>query len=454
MKILLIFFYIFKEIQSQSIVKFNFTTKLPNIENITNETFYKINRNDINVPFCLGTPKQCCNLLIDFSYYHLVIISSSVSNVEIKINKFNENSSSTYKCENNKTKHYFFSDFHILFPSKESFYINNEIISSNDFFLATKLTDYKSKEKYDYLCGGIGLGIYGKNLDFPNSNLITNLKKKNIINTYDFTIKYFDNEKGELIIGNKPHEYDSKNFKFENYVQTKSPSSTKDKWSIFFDKLSYGNNDIDNIDFNLRTNCIFSLNEGLIMGDGYYKNIIDEYFFNEEIKKGNCFVNVINYVYIYYYCNIKNIDFSKMKKLQMYNKEMNYTFEFTYQDLFYEENGFKYFLIRFYNRTSKNGVWFLGKPFFKKYQLTFNLDSKIIGFYKPILKKNIFSHINTFLILFFGILITTLLIYIIIFKLRKPRKLRANELNDEYDYTTQINKLNNNIKNKLLEFDN
>ncbi len=222
----------------------------------------------------------------------------------------------------------------------------------------------------------------------------------------------------------------------------------------FFDKLSYGNNDIDNIDFNLRTNCIFSLNEGLIMGDGYYKNIIDEYFFNEEIKKGNCFVNVINYVYIYYYCNIKNIDFSKMKKLKMYNKEMNYTFEFTYQDLFYEENGFKYFLIRFYNRTSKNGVWFLGKPFFKKYQLTFNLDSKIIGFYKPILKKNIFSHINTFLILFFGILITTLLIYIIIFKLRKPRKLRANELNDEYDYTTQINKVNNNIKNKLLEFDN
>ena len=84
MKILLILFYIIKQIKSQSIVKFNFTTKLPNIENITNETFYKINRNDINIPFCLGTPKQCCNVLIDFSYYHLVIISSSVSNIEKK----------------------------------------------------------------------------------------------------------------------------------------------------------------------------------------------------------------------------------------------------------------------------------------------------------------------------------------------------------------------------------
>ena len=40
------------------------------------------------------------------------------------------------------------------------------------------------------------------------------------------------------------------------------------------------------------------------------------------------------------------------------------------------------------------------------------------------------------------------------YKLRKPRKLRANELNDEYDYSTQINSVNNNIKNKLLEFDN
>ena len=190
------------------------------------------------------------------------------------------------------------------------------------------------------------------------------------------------------------------------------------------------------------------------MGDGYYKNIIDNEFFNEEIKNENCFIKLVNGVYFYYYCNVKKTDFSKMKSLKMYNKEMNYTFEFTHQDLFYEENGFKYFLIRFYNRTSKDGVWFLGKPFFKKFQLTFNMDLKTIGFYKPVLKHDNYNNINTFLIIIFGTLITSLLIYIIMYKLRKPRKLRANELNDEYDYSTQINSVNNNIKNKLLEFDN
>ena len=40
------------------------------------------------------------------------------------------------------------------------------------------------------------------------------------------------------------------------------------------------------------------------------------------------------------------------------------------------------------------------------------------------------------------------------YKFIKIRKLIANELNDEYDYIKKINILNNNIKNKLLEFDN
>ena len=42
------------------------------------------------------------------------------------------------------------------------------------------------------------------------------------------------------------------------------------------------------------------------------------------------------------------------------------------------------------------------------------MDLKTIGFYKPVLKQNNYNNINTFLIIIFGTLITSLLIYIII----------------------------------------
>ena len=174
-------FCLMKKILSYSIIKYNFKTSIPNFEKTINETLYFLNRNDINIPFCLGTPKQCCNLIILLDQYPIIVISSSVLKYVKNSNKFNENNSSTFQCLNNNTKFYF-QDFISVFPSEESITINNQSIPSSQFFLGKKLKDFKSSEKYFELCGSLGFGFLQDDLlEYKYSNLIMNLKKNNII---------------------------------------------------------------------------------------------------------------------------------------------------------------------------------------------------------------------------------------------------------------------------------
>ena len=75
----------------------------------------------------------------------------------------------------------------------------------------------------------------------------------------------------------------------------------------------------------------------------------------------------------------------------------------------------------------------MGEKFLRKYQLIFDLDKKIIGFYTP-QNDSSTPFIIIFLLISF-ILITILLLIYIFFRLKKPRKIRANELlDDNYDY--------------------
>jgi hypothetical protein len=64
----------------------------------------------------------------------------------------------------------------------------------------------------------------------------------------------------------------------------------------------------------------------------------------------------------------------------------------------------------------------------KKYQLIYDLDRKIIGLYKGNSSKGF-----NFYILFLIILILVIigLIYYIFFYIKTPRKIRANELEDD-----------------------
>ena len=135
-----------------------------------------------------------------------------------------------------------------------------------------------------------------------------------------------------------------------------------------------------------------------------------------------------------------------MKKLYFYNKELNYSFEFSYTDLFFynELDNKYYFLIEFERNTGERNRWLIGEFFFKKYQLFFNQDSKKIGIYTQNFinnSKNENNWINKnkwyliLIIILFFLLIGLAILIIFFIRNRPKRKKKANELvDDEYEY--------------------
>ena len=139
-------------------------------------------------------------------------------------------------------------------------------------------------------------------------------------------------------------------------------------------------------------------------------------------------------------------------------KSINFNFTFTGKELFYIENKKKYFKILFVFSNSQS-YWYLGREFLKKYRLRFNPDKKLI--YIPLGNnenetktennqisdnKSIYKQVYIWIILTFAIVIIGLVLFIIFYLKKYPRKKRANELIDDEDYDyTQKDNLDQNI---------
>jgi hypothetical protein len=90
-------------------------------------------------------------------------------------------------------------------------------------------------------------------------------------------------------------------------------------------------------------------------------------------------------------------------------KEIEMNFTFNESDLWYKFEGKKYYLILF---QPYGNVWQLGKPFFQKYQVVFDQDKSVFGFYNLNYEKP--SYFNKNWIIVFLIYITIFLIWNII----------------------------------------
>jgi len=119
-------------------------------------------------------------------------------------------------------------------------------------------------------------------------------------------------------------------------------------------------------------------------------------------------------------------------------------FELTYEDLFKEKNDKLYFLI-YFNDKNTFSRYTIGQILLKKYLLTFNYDTKYIGFYNkniPINSTETESGSNKGygLFLYFVVIILFIVFLALGFLLGKKiyentRKKRANELlDDDYEY--------------------
>ena len=85
-----------------------------------------------------------------------------------------------------------------------------------------------------------------------------------------------------------------------------------------------------------------------------------------------------------------------------------------------------------FNKNHRLNEWTLGRIFMKKYEMIFDPENKLIGFYNDYKGKS-FNMSFTILIIFIIIIIGLIVIVNHIMKLKR-RKTRANEIDEVFDY--------------------
>jgi len=340
---------------------------------------------------------------------------------------------------------------------------DQEMIKPIDLYIKFKEKDYS-----DHRPGVIGFSYY--------SEFISELKERNEINKYDFSFIYTNalEEKGELIIGDLPHMYDNDNYNVTNLRTAKILKETI-KWNINFDIYIVPKNQSEkDFYFGIDETATFYIEEFFITGSHKYLNYIEENFFKKYQQKKLCKRNIhfkayYEETFFHIICDINNEQtrkefFDEFPILIFSQKEMFHNFSLTSEDLFsiIPDGKRILFNIDFILNSNK---WIIGKPFFKKYQLIFNSDSNLISYYvnpkdininreEEYKNNKVGNGVKIFIIIF--LIILAFVVGIIFGKIlcnKYNRKMRANELEDNYSYNT-INSNNDDNKTDLIKNNN
>ena len=253
----------------------------------------------------------------------------------------------------------------------------------NDFY-----TDIKK-------CGHLGLLPPGITTGMTNSklNFIQQLKNKRIIDNYNWYIRFNKDKTGELVIGAAPHEIKPENYLEEDLTMTHAKlMNDVFSWEIKFSAI-YLYDNISNKKYNLKPfNGLITINENFIYSTKEYFNNITSLYFEQYFNNKKCKIETITKTYDRYfviYCHQKNFtldDLQKFPILSFQSSELNFIFNFDFNDLFLKAKD-KYIFKVIYGNDY--GHWKLGKTFLEKYQFVFNYDSKMFGFYQKFIPENI-----------------------------------------------------------------
>lgn len=385
----------------------------------------------IIIEIAIGTPPQKLNCSINLNTFYSLFLSHKIPDIDLP-SYYNKSSSQTYNCTN---ENYYHSqedfDYSEIFNDKiELFSLDKKSILNENFTFL--LIDELKKEVPNefYASGLIGLRLKNKNnvRQIDENRFIYQIKKYGII---DREIFYFDfnknDENGYFVIGEEISINDDNYLKI--YAGYLYMPNIGQEWSFNFDNVYYGNNIIKD-----SNDCLIKTENGLIVGPTNYENFIREFFRNESTCSFD--YTKMGYATFKYYSCDKSFDESKIENLTFELKSISFNFTFNGKDLFYNENGKKYFKIIFLR--DKQPYWYLGREFLKKYKLRFDTDRKSI--FIPVNKKindksTAFYKLAHFWIIFsLGIFIIILIAIIIIVLKKFPRKKRANELEDDEDY--------------------
>lgn len=434
---------------------------------ITNEIMKNIFLNELFLKLEIGSPPQKINLRVSVNSNDFFVSKEDATfekNYPKKQGNFyyNNSKSSTFEIQPNKKGNVYFSHIH------ESEYVMDNIkfhttdknkqinIKQFEFFLAHRVS-------------GPNHGIVGLKIS-PHSKIkedfLSSLKKYNLIKNKIWYLDFNNyNINGNLVIGNYPHfdnnivkkdktkYYDINHFeKIYSITYNEKWDST---WGLNFNKIFLQNITTSDYFEILNTNekcknAILNPNLGVIIGSHSFKYIFEVNYLNKYLNSGICYQPILrinrNYEqksYYYYYCRSSYIEHMKknFQPIIFEHKEFKFNFTLEFDDIYIKKNNYIFLRIIF---DESNQNWLFGSPFFSKYTLFFDSDSKEIGFYSPninnnIIKENYNKNKNPFTSkIFFQFFIGIFLLIVGIYLGKKiyglKRKLRANELEDKFEY--------------------
>jgi hypothetical protein len=419
-KIVFIIFFIilFTSIYSHIIIPFKNNLDILSLtENNFIDKLYDLN---ITSNISLGTPFQTIPFNIKLRQYHLIVLSQDSIDGK-KIISFNQSNSKSFFSKYNYPEFLDLPELEFGKKSYDNFKIDNNIIEEFNFLLG-----YDSYYNQSEI-----LGL--KNNDFyVNYSFIYQLKNRKYINSSIFYFKFSENNfnEGEIIIGNYPHEIEKNKYKYESY-QTIGIITTKYTlyYDIYITKITIGDKIIAE-----KKILQFYFESYFMRFPFTFKEIVEKEFFNNLIENHKCSFFKHNLKEFFFYICDDDINIKKLKKLEFHSKELNFTFSFKPEELFMKIKDKFIFLICFNSKKYEEEFAF-GYFVLQKYLIIFEQERKLIGFYK--INKTSYSY-SWILTILFGIIIIGLIYYIFLI-LKKKRKIRANELEDNFEYLPQKN---------------
>ena len=466
MKILFIInLYLFISINSHLILplkyypiyKYNYTNPSEIMKTIVSSKLYAI----IEV----GTPKKQIEIPLDFETNEFFISNDpkyefEQNNLFSDLKFYSDKESSSLITDGDMG--YTGDKFDLAELATESFFFDNKKYELQFYFPYT----LKNVES-----GGIGLLLqprYHGNTD-NEKTLFKQLKAKDFIKNYYWSIffntKNIEKEsEGFILLGSLPHEletdlgYYKKKYFQKEYKNVNAEMSGTDVLNRFkIDQITvYQGTDkkkildnfpVDNINMRLieldyHSNGVQAPYELF----GIYKAI----FLNN--SNGECFMGEFNYVQkkVFFYCNNKKNIIKKIKSIlpgfTFLSRDLVYNFTLDADDLFIEKEGYVFCLLYFHSDQYLYKTWIMGKPFLRKYQFTFNPDLKQYYFYTQEEQDSSDSSggkvkVNVLIIIIIGTIIIVAVACFLLFKFYLydlfQRKKRANELDDDFEYTQQ-----------------
>ena len=295
------------------------------------------------------------------------------------------------------------------------------------------------------------IGLQSRHSSRNLISFINELKINNIINSYLWSIKLKTLEEGLIIIGAAPHEYDNNYKNSELKLINSFSENSKPNWCLYFKYDPV--NDNYTLSQNIKV-LIYPKILGLI-ANYYYLQAVEENYFKKYYDNNICQRIIINFERRNYFkviCSKQNFtmnDIESFPHLNLFNIAFNYSFILQGKELFYEKDD-KFELIILTEIGSSKTEWKLGRTFLKKYQIIFDDDNSLIGFYRPYLNKkseknNIMNNAFKVIILFVVGAFFIFLSFMIYKKINimVKRKKLANELEDDFMYVSKINEQKN-----------